>query len=233
MTRAFRQFIDAVLPTSCISCHALGSHICKACSAAFAFAGQPVSRQDFHGCTATELNRAAHLLISAVKDDGRTGLLQEIARAVVSSLDSAGMPTGEVAFESQFVEALKLRRFSIVAVPTSKAALKRRGFDPAAKLAKLVATELGVPVQTGLRLVRETRDQRALTLGQRAENLRGAMRYRSEVASSIPVMLLDDVVTTGATLLEARRAIETAGIPVVGFATFAETPSLRDAKEQK
>jgi predicted amidophosphoribosyltransferase len=59
------------------------------------------------------------------------------------------------------------------------------------------------------------------------------MRYRSAVASSVPVLLLDDVVTTGATLLEARRAIEAAGIPVVGFATFAETPSLRDAKEQK
>ena len=226
MTRAFRQFIDAVLPTSCIDCQALGSHICTVCSGQFVFTGHRVSRQDLHGCSATTLNRPAHLLISAIKDDGRTGLIRELSSAIVASLAL----TRSADCESEFAEALHSRDFSIVSIPTRKGALKRRGFDPVDSLAKLVAKDLGVRVQSGLSLARETRDQRALTLDERAENLQCAMSFRVSGVLSDPVVLLDDVVTTGATLLEGRRAVEAAGIHVVGFVTFAETPSLRDAK---
>lgn len=229
MTRALRQFLDAVLPTSCIDCEALGSHICTVCSGQFVFTGHRVSRQDLHGCSATTLNRQAHLLISSVKDDGRTGLLTVLSSAIAASL----AVTCSVAGESEFAEAMRSRDFAIAPIPTRKAALKRRGFDPVASLAKLVAKDLGVRVQPGLRLLRETRDQRALTLDERAANLRGAMSFRSSRAFEAPVVLLDDVVTTGATLLEGRRAVEAAGIQVVGFVTFAETPSLRDAKHLK
>ena len=229
MTRAFRQFIDAVLPTSCIDCQALGSHICTVCSGQFVFTGHRVSRQDLHGCSATTLNREAHLLISAVKDDGRTGLLREISSAIVASLAIAH----PAAFEPAFAEALHSRNFAIVSIPTRKAALKRRGFDAVGSLARLVAKDLGVRVQPGLSLARETRDQRSLTLDERAENLQGAMSFGASGAFDGPVVLLDDVVTTGATLLEGRRAVEAAGIHVVGFVTFAETPSLLDAKASK
>jgi len=231
VTRAFRQFVDAVLPTSCIGCQALGSHICNSCRANFTFGAHRVSRQDFHGCTSTELNREAHLLISAVKDDGRTGLLRVIAESVVSSLHEA-VTRADFAM-LPFAQVVLQRPFAIVPIPSGKAARLRRGFDPVASLAKLVARDLNVQVQPGLILARETRDQRALSIDERAANLQGAMRFRSTTAFSGPVILFDDVVTTGATLLEARRAVEAGGINVAGFITFAETPSLRDANVAK
>ena len=227
MTRAFKRFIDAVLPTSCIGCSALGSHICSECAPDFVFAGHALCRLDFHGCSATILDGPAHLLISAVKDEARSGLLPEISLAVVSALTDGSLTRHSPSAE--FSATVRDRNYCIVPIPSSRSSFAKRGFDPVASLARLVARDLGVEVNRGLSLVRQTRDQRSLTVEQRQQNLTGAMKF--QLSSKLPdrVLLLDDVVTTGATLLEGKRAIEAEGIPVFGFATFAETRSNRDA----
>jgi predicted amidophosphoribosyltransferase len=74
-----------------------------------------------------------------------------------------------------------------------------------------------------LRLTRELRDSAGLTVGERSANLHRAM------AASAPgprrtALLVDDVVTTGATLREARRALREAGWDVAGAAAVAATP---------
>ena len=227
MTRAFRQFVDAVLPTSCISCSALGSHICQGCASDFVFSNHPVIRGDFQGCSATMLDQSAHLLISAVKDHGRTGLLGEIADSMASAV-LASAASGKV-FDRLIADKVSARHFCVMPIPSGRAALARRGFDPVSSLAKLVARRLGVTLHRGLRLVRETKDQRSLDVRERAANLGGAMRFTSSTESCGNVLLLDDVVTTGATLLEGKRALEEAGIRALGFVTFAETRSHRDA----
>ena len=173
------------------------------------------------------LDQSAHLLISAVKDHGRTGLLGEIADSMSSAvLDSAA--SGKV-FDRLVEEKVSARDFCVMPIPSGRAALARRGFDPVSSLAKLVARRLGVTLHRGLRLVRETKDQRSLDVRERAANLCGAMRFISSGESCGNVLLLDDVVTTGATLLEGKRALEEAGIRALGFVTFAETRSYRDA----
>jgi len=174
------------------------------------------------------LDRPAHLLISAVKDQGRSGLLQVISSAVASALADGSLALQ--ASSSEFSAAVSSRNFCLVPIPSSRSSLAKRGFDTVASLAKLVARDLGVKVNRGLRLVRQTRDQRSLTVEQREQNLAGAMRFELPNELRAPALLIDDVVTTGATLLEGRRAIEAEGIPVLGFVTFAETRSNRDAK---
>jgi predicted amidophosphoribosyltransferase len=71
-------------------------------------------------------------------------------------------------------------------------------------------------------LRRAAADQRGLGRAERLENLRGGMLARR--AEGIRVVIVDDVVTTGATLLEAARALRAAGAVVVGAATIAATP---------
>jgi len=59
------------------------------------------------------------------------------------------------------------------------------------------------------------------------------MRYQPGKFGSKPLILIDDVVTTGATLLEARRAVLESAASVVGFIAFAETRERQGANSRK
>ena len=76
-------------------------------------------------------------------------------------------------------------------------------------------------VQRLLVPARVVRDQAGLTSGQRARNLQGALR--AVPAAPCRVLLVDDVVTTGATLVEAARALVAQGHQVVGAAVLGAT----------
>lgn len=99
----------------------------------------------------------------------------------------------------------------LVAPPLAPRALGERGFNQALELAKPVGRALGVPVEpAALRKVRETAPQR--TLGRRARqvNLRGAYVCELDV-SGARVVVVDDVITTGATVGSAAEAMLRAG----------------------
>jgi predicted amidophosphoribosyltransferase len=88
-------------------------------------------------------------------------------------------------------------------------------------MALALQEQTGVSVTKGvLSFAREASDQRNLGVRGRSANLANSM-----VAKPLnrPVVLVDDVVTTGATLLEGRRALMQAGVEVLGFVTIAET----------
>lgn len=110
----------------------------------------------------------------------------------------------------------------LVAVPSSRANQIKRGYSPAFLLARRVATAARLPTIDALRISRSVADQAGLGIDARRQNLEGSMVAGQGVKGK-RVILVDDVVTTGATLLEAARAVSAAGGEVVGFLTFAET----------
>jgi len=72
--------------------------------------------------------------------------------------------------------------------------------------------------------VRDVADQAGLDAGQRARNLAGALRVRAWRGPAPPVVVVvDDLVTTGASLAEAARALCAGGLPVLGAAVVAAT----------
>jgi len=220
VTRAFEQFLDAVLPTSCIGCKSLGSHICTSCSINFQFQPHRVSRASLQGLAITELGPPALQLISAIKDQGRTQLLGALAEWMADGLEQLAAPA-------------KASEFALAPIPSSKRALARRGFNPVLLLAQKVSRRLGMQLDEGLRLARQPNDQRELGVEQRKANLDFAMRYQPGKFGSKPLILIDDVVTTGATLLEARRAVLESAASVVGFIAFAETRERQGANSRK
>ena len=116
----------------------------------------------------------------------------------------------------------------MVWVPSGRRALRRRGRDVTGDLAAEAARRLraeGTAVRAvhALRQRRGVADQAGLTAPQRAANLRGAIEARAPVAGR-RIVLVDDVVTTGASLTEGVRALRAAGAEVVGAATVAMTP---------
>jgi ComF family protein len=111
----------------------------------------------------------------------------------------------------------------VMPVPLHPTRLRARGFNQAVTLARAVARELGVPLDTaGLRRLRPTRDQASLPRGQRITNLRSAFAARSVGQRSLRVLLIDDVRTTGSTLSAAARALSVAGYAEVHCLALAQ-----------
>ena len=98
----------------------------------------------------------------------------------------------------------------IVPVPTDKKRERRRGFNQSSVLAKHIARELGMQMEQALVRVETRRPQTGLSAGERKENLVGCM-VSGDAVNGKRVLLVDDVVTTGATICEAARALRQAG----------------------
>jgi ComF family protein len=112
----------------------------------------------------------------------------------------------------------------LVPIPLSPRRLRARGYNQAAAIARGLGTLWRLPVAEALvTRRRETGTQTALTPEARAANVRGAFHTRRRAASAHvpPVILVDDVLTTGATLCAAAAALTNAGWPAVRAVTFA------------
>lgn len=102
---------------------------------------------------------------------------------------------------------------ALVPVPLHRGRLRQRGFDQALELARPLARALDLPLQAGLlHRCRATHAQSRLDADARARNLRGAFRVDARAALPAHVALVDDVMTTGATLHAAAKALRAAGV---------------------
>jgi len=117
-----------------------------------------------------------------------------------------------------------VRPQALVPVPLHPTRLRRRGYDQALELARPLARGFGVTLACGvLRRVRATAAQSELGAGARSHNVRGAFAVSG---GGLPahVALVDDVMTTGATLGECARALRGAGVERVDVWVAARAP---------
>lgn len=225
-----RAAAGLVLPVACAGCGAGGRSWCGTCREA---ARRPVDvvrgagdRSEAPACwAATALEGPVRRAVSAHKDGGRADLRVELAALLAAALArvlAEDGPTG-VALRSG-------GPVLVVPVPQAAAAGRRRGEDPVGGLAAAALALLGEDRAVLCRPLRHTRrvaDQSRLGRSARAANLRGALvvpaASRTAVEGAVCVVV-DDVVTTGATLAEAARALRAAGAAHVVAATVAATP---------
>jgi ComF family protein len=143
----------------------------------------------------------------ALKRDGRVAAARALGPALAASV---------VAAAGAHPDAASIR---VVAVPATRASSRRRGFDPV----RLLVARAGLGAARVFAPARAHAAQKLLSVEDRDRNLRGAFRVRVPVAGH-RILLVDDVVTSGATLREAARALREAGAEVVGAAVVASTP---------
>lgn len=153
-----------------------------------------------------------------------------VAKRVMQRLKFQGMRSLAPLVANEMAQCAKMQfsgvRFDvIVPVPSSRKSMAKRGYNVPALLAKTVGAMLAIPVENDI-LVKEyeTRFQHDLTREGRAANLLGAFRVqRPERVAGRRVLLLDDIVTTGATLAECAKMLELAGAEGVTTLCFAYT----------
>lgn len=123
----------------------------------------------------------------------------------------------------------------LVHVPMTDAARKRRGYDQAGLLADALASLSGMPHEAELLVkTRDTPSQKELTRRERAENLLGSFRVheRAKCRGKI-IVLVDDVLTTGATASACARALRGAGAARVWVLTAASVPARREEEKKR
>jgi len=121
---------------------------------------------------------------------------------------------------------------AVVPMPLHPERLRQRGWNPSALLAREVAAALGVPMQTTwLRRIRATASQAGLSADARSRNVAGA--FKADEVPARRVLLIDDVRTTGATLLEAARCLESVGHRVRTLVLAWNDDALSQATEGK
>jgi ComF family protein len=118
---------------------------------------------------------------------------------------------------------VELKDVDVVApVPLHPRRERERGYDQAALLAGSLARALGVPARRrALRRVRYTDQQALLPSRARWENVRGAFEPGPHAVEGLKVLLVDDVMTTGATASECARVLKKAGAAGVSVLTLA------------
>jgi predicted amidophosphoribosyltransferase len=216
--------LELLAPTRCAGCDLPGTLLCDACIAALPSiagteacprCGAPDAARHCAECDgrdfAFELARCAgvfaHPLSRAVvlfKDSGERRLAPVLGGLAASAAGCDWIRWAE----------------AVVGVPASSAAVLRRGFDHGALLADEVASRLGVPRLDTLTC--ESRgDQRRLGREARAANVAAAVCARPGAEVPSRILLVDDVLTTGATLDAAARALLVSGAESVRALTVA------------
>jgi predicted amidophosphoribosyltransferase len=116
---------------------------------------------------------------------------------------------------------------TLIPIPSRKSAARKRGRQFIEEIARTVAAPIDIAVATPLQHSRQVRDQSGLGHEERWNNLKGAFVVNGNQEGLGRALLVDDLVTTGATLNEAARALKYAGIEVIGAVTAAVAQTVR------
>ena len=203
-----REALSVVSPIACAGCGRPDVELCVDCRRRLA---PTVGTRDLtSGLTVAwglEYRFEVRRVVVAFKQQGRLRLGPRLAPALRAALAE--------------VDAPGTRASLVVPVPASASGLRRRGYDPMGIL--LRDAGLG-PDPRLLVSVGGGGPQKRLDRVQRQRERQGTLRCRADLTGR-RVVIVDDVVTTGSTLLEAQRALTERGAHVLGAACVASTPS--------
>jgi predicted amidophosphoribosyltransferase len=216
--------IDLLLGGTCVGCSRPGTALCARCGPTLEGLPFPTSPEPCPpglSCVVAmaDYDGAPRAALIAHKEEGRLALSKPLGRALALSvfgvLSMAERPASAVVH--------------LVPVPSRPRAVRERGHDPLLRIAReggraLRRSGVAASVDLALRFTRAVADQSELAADDRARNLAGAFEVRRRRRlDAVSAIVVDDIVTTGATAAEAVRALRGSGAQVLGVAVVAAT----------
>jgi ComF family protein len=212
MRKYFYPLLDLVYPKRCPGCHLPSISICDSCKV---FWQKPPIR--------IKLSQS-NISVFSVAD-----YRKEVRSVLLAYKENSEIEAGKVLIEALLQARRGLSNYShctFVPIPSNPKSNQRRGRDFMLDLCNQVAVKSEDRVLPILEVSRDVQDQSKLSEKQRSQNLVGAFNCRQKYLNLIgepPIILVDDLLTTGATLREAYRALRQRGvIPIVAI-TAAHT----------
>ncbi|MFI6900186.1 ComF family protein [Nonomuraea sp. NPDC050394] len=233
----FTALLDVLAPQVCLGCGlAHMGRVCDGCLAGWVRTVAPRTPVPVPAglprCwSAGDYSGSLREAILAYKERGQTGLAVPLGEALAyTALTALAARGGAPGAPGGVGGAGGAGGVVVVPVPSARRAVRGRGHDPVRRLGALAASRMRA---AGVRAVlvpalaqaRRVADQAGLSATERAANLRSSLRVTGRLrgAPGASAVLVDDIVTTGATLAEAARALRSAGIEVVAAVTIAAT----------
>lgn len=206
------EFSQLIFPIRCFGCNAIGLSICSKCRSEWHphYYLTRVSSLKIH--SAIPYSATARKILLAAKENGIKAADQLIIDSIIHVLHTRDLLS---------------RHISLVPIPSSPTVKRRRGRSFMVDIAEQVAQQSSMSVSDCLHIVRPVKDQSGLHAGERVKNMEGALAIKPGRIPLADLILVDDVVTTGATLREAARALTAAGCHVIGSVTACVAQPLR------
>jgi predicted amidophosphoribosyltransferase len=210
--------LDLAVGRRCLDCDQIGPSWCNACLRDTTDVHVRSTPAGTIVVAAAHYRGSVRTAVLSYKEQGHLALATPLGRLLAAAI-AAGTATGIEAGPGPFA--------GLVPVPSTRVATRSRGHDHAYRLARRAAAVTGGSARSVLSWARPVRDQSALSVVQRRFNVSGAMVARPPVVQGTRVILVDDVMTTGATLDEGVRVLTTTGYHVVATCVVAAVDARR------
>jgi ComF family protein len=215
---------DAVAPAFCVQCNAAGGWLCEICAEQIFFVKAQVcyrcGKLSEQGKTCQRCRRYTHLSGVLVATHYESGPVRELVhRLKYEALTDLAKILSRILLQA--VEGKAWDGWTVVPVPLHPGRLTKRGFNQADLLGRRLAGYLRMPYRSQwLRRIRATEAQVELSGMHRRINVYKAFLAKQDLRG-MKILLVDDVMTTGATLEDAARALKDAGAKMVWAAVVA------------
>ncbi len=220
---ALNALLSLLYPPRCAVCRTLGCALplCQACMAAVVPIAEPLCLHCGHALEPGKVCANCQQHPPAFDRARALGAYQGVLREAVHGFKYRNCPAlaeplgGLLAAQARTQSAALhgLKFDGVLPMPMHAARRRTRGYNQSERLARVVARELGLPLETSLLLrARATRPQVGLSAAHRRSNLQGAFRVsRPQDAAGKTFLLVDDVMTTGTSLSECAAMLKLAG----------------------
>ena len=159
-------------------------------------------------------------------------LYSQTASKVIFAAKEKGIKAADELIIDAIIFALNHQRLEgfnvrLVPIPSSPGNQRRRGRSFIVDLCQEISQRTNVPISPVLSIIRKVKDHSSLNAMQRHSNIKGAFGIRPGIYPRGDLILIDDVVTTGATVAEAARTLNSHGFHLLGSVTACVAQPLR------